>query len=84
MDTKETTQTGIEDEDQEPEVKTNKHKAMASTVVGSKGQIVIPKIIRDMFDIKPGDRVVVLADTKRGIAIVKEGFLINLATKSFK
>jgi hypothetical protein len=28
--------------------------------------------------------VVVLADTKKGIAIVKEGLLINLATKTFK
>lgn len=67
----------------EPEVKTHKNKAMASTVVGSKGQIVIPKVIREMFDINPGDRVVVLADTKKGIAIVKEGLLINLATKTF-
>ena len=44
----------------------------ASTVkVGEKGQIVIPKAAREMFDIKPGDTPLLLADTKRGIAIVR-------------
>ena len=44
----------------------------ASTVkVGEKGQIVIPKAAREMFDIKPGDTLLLLADTKRGIAIVR-------------
>jgi AbrB family looped-hinge helix DNA binding protein len=39
--------------------------------VGEKGQIVIPKTAREMFDIKPGDTLLLLADTKRGIAIVR-------------
>jgi len=44
----------------------------ASTVrVGEKGQIVIPKQARDMFNIKPGDTLLLLADDKRGIAIVR-------------
>ena len=38
---------------------------------GEKGQIVIPKEARDMFDIKPGDSVVVLCDKKKGMAIIK-------------
>lgn len=37
--------------------------------VGEKGQIVIPKEARDIFDIKPGDALIVLGDVKRGIAI---------------
>jgi AbrB family looped-hinge helix DNA binding protein len=37
--------------------------------VGEKGQIVIPKEARDIFDIKPGDTLIVLGDVKRGIAI---------------
>ena len=37
--------------------------------VGEKGQIVIPKEIREMFGIEPGDTLMLLADIKRGIAI---------------
>lgn len=39
--------------------------------VGTKGQIVIPKAARDVFNLKDGDRVVVLGDEKEGIALVK-------------
>ena len=39
--------------------------------VGEKGQIVIPKEARDVFDIKPGDSLVVVGDVKKGIAIIK-------------
>lgn len=37
--------------------------------VGGKGQFVIPKEARDMFGIKPGDTLLVMADKDRGIAI---------------
>lgn len=40
-----------------------------SVTVGSKGQIVIPKEARDLFNINPGDTILLLGDTKRGIAI---------------
>lgn len=39
--------------------------------VGEKGQIVIPKEARKVFDIKPGDSVVLLGDAEKGLAIVK-------------
>ncbi|MCX7026896.1 MAG: AbrB/MazE/SpoVT family DNA-binding domain-containing protein [Spirochaetes bacterium] len=39
--------------------------------VGEKGQIVIPKEARDLFDIKPGDSLLLLGDEAQGIAIVK-------------
>lgn len=53
----------------------NKDKYVGISKVGEKGQIVIPKEARDMFDIKPGDSVVVLCDKKKGIAIVKANVL---------
>ena len=49
----------------------DKNKFVGISKVGEKGQIVIPKEARDMFDIKPGDSVVVLCDKNRGMAIVK-------------
>lgn len=49
----------------------NKDKYIGISKVGEKGQIVIPKDARDMFDIKPGDSVVVHCDKKKGIAIIK-------------
>ena len=39
--------------------------------VGERGQIVIPKDARDIFKIKPGDKLLVLGDEEQGIAIVK-------------
>ncbi len=50
-------------------MKEPKGKLAASAKVGEKGQIVIPKEMRDMFSIRPGDTIILLADEKRGIAI---------------
>lgn len=44
---------------------------MSSVKIGPKGQIVIPKEAREMFNLSPGDTIVLLADKKRGIALQK-------------
>lgn len=51
-------------------MKMPKGKYMCAVKIGDKGQIVIPKAIRDMFELEPGDSVMLMADQKRGIAIV--------------
>jgi AbrB family looped-hinge helix DNA binding protein len=38
--------------------------------VGDKGQIVIPKDARNIYNIKPGDALIMLGD-ERGIAMLK-------------
>ena len=48
-----------------------KDKFAGISKVGEKGQIVIPKEVRQMFDIQPGDSLVVLCDKEKGIALIK-------------
>ncbi|MBP7401944.1 MAG: AbrB/MazE/SpoVT family DNA-binding domain-containing protein [Clostridia bacterium] len=54
---------------------------MATVRVGEKGQIVIPKGARDLFGIRPGDTLLLLADVDRGIAIVRNDLLHGFAEK---
>ncbi len=49
--------------------------------VGERGQIVLPKVARDVFGIGPGDTLVVLGDESRehpGIALMKESFFLEI------
>ena len=45
--------------------------------VGERGQIVIPKEAREVFNINSGDKLLVLGDEERGIAIIHQRDLIN-------
>ena len=38
--------------------------------IGEKGQFVIPKEARDLFDLQPGSEILVLGDEEKGIAIL--------------
>lgn len=60
-----------------------KDKYIGICRVGEKGQIVIPKEARDMFDINPGDSIIVLCDKKKGIALVKSDVIEDLSDKIF-
>lgn len=44
-------------------------KFMTTVRIGPKGQIVIPKEVRAMFGLEPGDSLILLADRERGIAL---------------
>ena len=44
-------------------------KYLASVKLGPKGQIVVPKEVREMFGVRPGDTLLLLADVNRGIAL---------------
>ncbi len=52
--------------------------------VGEKGQIVIPKEARDVFNIQPGDTLILLGDELQGIAIVKKEMLVKFAEAIMK
>ena len=51
---------------------------------GEKGQIVIPKEAREMFDIKPGDSLIILCDKDQGMAIVKSDIIESIGDEIFK
>lgn len=61
-----------------------KGKYAWTVTVGEKGQIVIPKQARDIFNIKPGDTIILLGDEKRGIAIPPQQSFTELAAKIFE
>lgn len=48
-----------------------------SVVVGERGQIVIPKEARIVFNINAGDKLLILVDEERGLGIVHQRDLIN-------
>lgn len=50
-------------------MKRPKGKYAWTATVGEKGQIVIPKQAREVFDIHPGDTLVILGDESKGMAI---------------
>lgn len=55
-----------------------KGKYIFGTVtVGEKGQMVIPKRARDVFDIRPQDQLLVLGDEAQGIAMVKADSMLD-------
>lgn len=53
------------------ETTTGRKHVFGVTRVNDKGQITFPKKCREIFDIKPGDTLLLLGDEDKGIAIVK-------------
>lgn len=51
--------------------------------IGEKGQFVIPKEARELFDFQPGDEIIVLGDDKRGIAILPKEMQREYITRIF-
>lgn len=61
-----------------------KGKYAWTATVGEKGQIVIPKQARELFDIRPGDTLLLLGDEQRGIAIPPKGAFAELFNVAFQ
>lgn len=65
-------------------MKDNNGKHAWTVKIGEKGQFVIPKEARELFDIHPGDTIIVLADEKKGIAIPPKSMMTELTKQIFK
>lgn len=57
-------------------------KYAATVKVGPKGQVVIPKGARDLFDIHPGDTLLLLADADQGIALMRQEALDQIVAQA--
>ena len=55
-----------------------KGKFLSTVKIGPKGQIVIPKEVRDMFSLDPGDSLVLMADKGLGIALQPFSYIESL------
>lgn len=64
-------------------MKRSDDKYMSTVRLGPKGQIVIPKEVREMFGLEPGDSLILLADAQRGIALQKSSFYAHIVNAVF-
>lgn len=57
----------------EEDTRVDGHRLMSCVKMNDKGQITLPVSVREAFQMKPGDQILVLADTEKGIALVNMG-----------
>ena len=62
----------------------NNQRVFGTAKVGDRGQIVIPKEARDLFNTQPGDTLLILGESETGLIVSKPDVLSNLATQLLK
>lgn len=61
-----------------------KRHIFGTAKVGEKGQIVIPKEARKLFQVEPGDTLLILGDERNGIIVTKPDVIRDAATQIFE
>ena len=56
-------------------------RVFGTAKVGDRGQIVIPKEARELFNIQPGDTLLILGETDVGLIVSRPETLNDLADK---
>ena len=64
--------------------KGNSKRVFGTAKVGDRGQIVIPKEARDLFNIKPGDTLLILGEENKGLIVSRPDLLRDLADEIFE
>lgn len=64
--------------------KGHNHRVFGTAKVGERGQIVIPKEVRELFRIRPGDTLLILGEEGRGLVISRPEILTDLADQIFE
>lgn len=57
------------------------HHIFGTAKVGDRGQIVIPKEARCLYDIQPGDTLLILGDSESGLIVTKPEVLEQVAQR---
>lgn len=63
--------------------KGNVKRVFGTAKVGDRGQIVIPKEARELFNIQPGDTLLILGDEDTGLIVSRPEVLSDIANKIF-
>lgn len=61
--------------------KQNSKRVFGTARVGDRGQIVIPKEARELFNIRPGDTLLILGEPDTGLVVSRPEVLNNLANE---
>jgi AbrB family looped-hinge helix DNA binding protein len=61
--------------------KQSAQRVFGTAKVGDRGQIVIPKEARELFNIKPGDTLLILGESDTGLIISRPELLNDLANE---
>ena len=61
----------------------NSRRVFGTAKVGDRGQIVIPKEARELFNIQPGDTLLILGEENKGLIISRPELLRDLADQIF-
>lgn len=63
--------------------KSKQQRVVGTAKVGDRGQIVIPKEARELFGIRPGDTLLILAEEDTGLIVSRPEVLRDLADQIF-
>ena len=63
--------------------KGNTRRVFGTAKVGDRGQIVIPKEVRELFNIHPGDTLLILGEEDTGLVISRPEVLSSIANQIF-
>ena len=63
--------------------KGNSKRVFGTAKVGDRGQIVIPKEARELFNIRPGDTLLILGEENKGLIVSRPELLRDLADQVF-
>ena len=64
--------------------KGNSKRVFGTAKVGDRGQIVIPKEARELFNIQPGDTLLIIGEENKGLIVSRPDLLRDLADEIFE